>query len=169
MSTMDNLAAAFAGESQANRRYLAFAKKAEQDGFPNVAKLFRAAAEAETIHANTHLKNMDGISDTVANLEVAVAGETHEHTEMYPEFVAEAEKEGEAAKAALRGFRLANAAEEVHAKLYKAALEAAKAGKDLTVAKVFLCPVCGDIEFDTAPDRCPICGVPASSFVEVND
>ncbi|MDO4557840.1 MAG: rubrerythrin family protein [Planctomycetia bacterium] len=167
MSTQENLAAAFAGESQANRKYLAFAKKADQDGFPNVARLFRAAAEAETLHAHTHLKNMGGIQDTLANLEAAVAGETYECTEMYPGFIAEAEKEGATATAALRGFRLANAAEAVHAKLYQAALEAVKKGVDLSEAKVYLCPVCGDIEFGTAPERCPICGVPAGSFIEV--
>ena len=167
MSTQDNLAAAFAGESQANRKYLAFAKKADQDGFPNVAKLFRAAAEAETLHAHGHLKNMGGIQDTLANLEAAVAGETHEYTKMYPEFIAEAEREGASASAALRGFKLANAAEAVHAKLYEAALEAVKQGVDLSEAKMYLCPVCGDIEFGTAPDRCPICGAAAKSFVEI--
>lgn len=165
MSTQENLAAAFAGESQANRKYLAFAKQAEKDGFPHVAKLFRAAAEAETLHAHAHLANMGGINSTLENLETAVAGETHEYTEMYPAFIAEAEKEGESK--ALKGFRLANAAEKIHAGLYQAALAAVRAGKDLDTTKVFLCPVCGYLEFGDAPENCPICGVRKTAFVDV--
>ncbi len=154
-TTQENLATAFAGESQANRKYLAFARQAEKEGLPQIAKLFRAAAEAETIHALAHLANMGGVGTTLQNLEAAVAGETYEFTEMYPPMVEQAKKEAHRGKTML-GF--ANQAERVHAKLFQEALAAMKSGKDLSQMDVYLCPVCGDIEFGVAPDKCPICG-----------
>jgi rubrerythrin len=162
---MDNVGAAFAGESQANRKYLAFSEKAAQEGFPAVAKLFRAASEAEAIHARTLLGVMGASRSTAENLAASVAGETHEFTEMYPGFIAEAEREGQ--KAAITPFTYAMRAEEVHAGLYSKATETVKAGQDLGAAKVLLCPVCGNIALDEAPERCPICGVPGARWHEI--
>ncbi len=166
MGTMENLAAAFAGESQANRKYLAFAAKADKDGFPQVAKLFRAAAEAETIHAHAHLRVMGGINSTLENLEDAIAGEAHEFKDMYPGFLAEAEKEGN--KKAVVSFKNAMPVEEVHHGLYSKALDAVKDGNDLPDAKIHICPVCGHTVDDGVPDTCPICKVPGKKFVEVS-
>ncbi len=163
-TTLENLAVAFAGESQANRKYLAFARQAEKDGLPQIARLFRAAAEAETLHALGHLANMGGVGTTLENLEKAVEGETHEFTEMYPPMVEQAKAEGHRARHML-GFALA--AEKVHAGLFRQALEAMKSGKDLSQMDVYLCPVCGDIEFGTRPDRCPICGAPGAKYEKV--
>jgi len=163
-TTTENLGTAFAGESQANRKYLAFARQAEKDGLPQIARLFRAAAEAETIHALAHLANMGGVGTTLQNLQAAVAGETYEFTEMYPPMVEQAKAEGHRSKTML-GF--ANAAERVHARLFGQALEAMKAGKDLSQMEVFLCPVCGDVEFGVPPEKCPICGAPAAKFQKV--
>jgi rubrerythrin len=163
-TTQEDLAVAFAGESQANRKYLAFARQAEKDGLPQIAKLFRAAAEAETIHALGHLGNMGGIGATLKNLEAALAGETYEYTEMYPPMVARAQTEGHKAKVML-GW--ANQAEQVHARLFQQALEALRAGNDLSQMSVYLCPVCGDIELGTQPDRCPICNTPGSRFQQI--
>jgi rubrerythrin len=163
-TTNENLATAFAGESQANRKYLAFARQAEKEGFGQIAKLFRAAAEAETLHALAHLANKDGVGTTLENLEAAVAGETYEYTEMYPPMVEQATAEGHRAKVMLD---FANRAERVHASLFRQALEALKAGKDLSRVEVFLCPVCGDLEFGEVPERCPICGAPAARFQKV--
>ena len=129
MSTQDNLQAAFAGESQANRKYLAFAAKAEAEGHPQIAKLFRAAAAAETVHAHAHLRVMKGVGDTKQNLQAAIEGEGYEFKEMYPGFIKEAEAEGN--KAALISFRNANAVEKTHHDLYSKALETLEAGKDL--------------------------------------
>jgi len=165
MATMDNLKDAFAGESQANRKYLAFAKKAEQDGFKQVARLFRAAAGAETIHAHTHLRVMDGIKTTAENLVVARDGEGYEFQTMYPKFLVEAKAEGN--NAAVKSFEFAMAAEKVHFGLYQQALDMVKAGKDLSDAAIYLCPVCGDIEIGVAPDKCPICGAPKDKFSQV--
>jgi rubrerythrin len=166
MSTKDNLKSAFAGESQANRKYLAFAKKADADGFPQVAKLFRAAAEAETVHAHAHLKALGGIGDTAANLEAAVDGEGYEFKEMYPPFLKEAEAEGD--DAAARSFQFALAVEEIHHGLYEKALEAVKGGSDLPEAVIHVCPVCGNTFEGDLPDRCPVCNVPKDKFFEVN-
>ncbi len=165
MGTTENLQDAFAGESQANRRYLAFAQKADSDGFPQVAKLFRAAAEAETIHAHTHLRAMDGIKSTEENLKAAVEGERYEFQEMYPGFLDTAQQES--SKRAAVGFKNACAAEEVHHNLYKQALEAVQAGKDLGSMSIYLCPVCGNLEFGEVPEKCPICNVPGAKFLEV--
>ncbi len=166
MSSKENLEAAFAGESQANRKYLAFAKKADTDGYPQVAKLFRAAADAETIHAHAHFKVLGGVGDTADNLVDAVAGEGYEFKEMYPKFLAEAEAEGN--DAAARSFRFALAVEEVHHGLYGKALEAVKGGGDLPVAPIHVCPVCGNTFEGEIPDKCPVCNVPKEKFSEVN-
>ncbi len=163
-NTVENLAVAFAGESQANRKYLAFARQAEKEGLPQIARLFRAAAEAETIHALGHLANMGGVGTTLQNLEAAVKGETYEYTEMYPPMVDQAKQEGHRGRTLLD---FASRAEKVHAGLFRQALEAMQAGKDLSRMDVYLCPVCGDVEFGEAPERCPICGAPASRFQKI--
>ncbi len=166
MGTMENLAAAFAGESQANRKYLAYAAKADKDGFPQVAKLFRAAAEAETIHAHAHLRAMGGINSTLENLEEAIAGEAHEFTDMYPGFIAEAEKEGN--KKAVTTFKFAMPVEEVHHGLYAKALEAVKGGGDLPEASILICPVCGHTIESCAPEKCPVCNTPGKKYIEIS-
>lgn len=162
--TESNLKEAFAGESQANRKYLAFARKAEQEGFANVARLFRTAAEAETIHALGHFNALGGVGSTVENLRAAVAGETYEYTEMYPPMLQQAIADDHKAK---RMFGYAVKAEAVHAKLYQMALEAVSQGKDLSETKFYLCTVCGHIELGVPPVSCPICGTKAEKFVEV--
>jgi rubrerythrin len=165
MSTMDNLQAAFAGESQANRKYLAFAKKADDDGLPQVAKLFRAAAEAETIHAHAHLRVMGGIKSTEENLKEAIDGEGHEFQEMYPGFLAEAQQDGN--KPAEFSFKNALAVEEVHHGLYSKALESVQSGSDLPANAIFICPVCGNTVEGAVPDACCVCNVPGSRFIEI--
>ena len=163
-TTEGNLKDAFAGESQANRKYLAFARKAEQEGFANVARLFRTAAEAETIHALGHFSALGGVGSTADNLRAAVAGETYEYTEMYPPMLQQAIADDHKAK---RMFAYAMKAEAIHAKLYQMALEAVAQGKDLSEVNIYLCPVCGNIEFGKPPDSCPICGVKGEKFVRV--
>jgi rubrerythrin len=163
-STPDNLQEAFAGESQANQKYRAFAKKAEQEGFPNIARLFRTAAEAERIHADGHLKAIDGVGSTAENIQAAIDGETYEYTTMYPPMAEQAEAEGHKAR---RMFSYAMKAEEVHARLYQMALEAAKQRKDLAQAEFYLCPVCGHIEMGYPTASCPICGTKSEKFVKV--
>jgi rubrerythrin len=165
MATMDNLQDAFAGESQANRKYLAFAKKAEEDGLQQVAKLFRAAAEAETIHAHAHLRVMGGIKSTTENLKEAIEGEGFEFQEMYPKFLAMAQEEG--SKPAEFSFKNALAVEEIHHGLYSKALEAVNGGGDLPTTAIYVCPVCGNTVEGGAPDVCPICNVPGSKFIEI--
>jgi rubrerythrin len=165
MPTQDNLQAAFAGESQANRKYLAFAKKAEDDGYPQVAKLFRAAAAAETVHAHAHLRVMGGINDTASNLKEAISGEAHEFQSMYPEFLTMAEKEDN--KPAVFSFKNALAVEEIHHGLYDVALKSIDSGSDLPAHKVYVCPVCGNTVYDDVPDKCPICNAPKDKFFEV--
>lgn len=164
MTTIDNLKESFAGESQANQKYRAFAKRAEQDGFPNIAKLFRTTAEAERIHAEAHLRSMDGVSSTAENLKGAIAGETFEFTEMYPPMLEQAQAENHRART-MFGFALK--AEAVHAELYQRALEAVAQGKDLTDAKFYICPVCGHIEFGEPPANCPICGNKGDRYQQV--
>ncbi len=163
-TTQENLNNAFAGESQAYQKYAAFAKKAEKDGFKNIAKLFRTTAEAERIHAEGHLSASEGIKSTAENLEKAISGETYEHNEMYPPMYEQAVAEGHKAK---RMFGFAVEAEKVHAALYRKALEAAKNGEDLSETEIWLCPVCGHIELGTPPDNCPICGVKASMYTQI--
>lgn len=161
MSTVENLKESFAGESQANQKYRAFARKAEQEGYPNVARLFRTTAEAERIHAEGHLKAMDGVGATGENLHAAIEGETHEYTEMYPPMLEQAQAEKHRAQAM---FRYAVKAEAVHAELYKRALEAVRQGKDLTETRFYLCPICGHIEFGEPPANCPTCGATGAKF-----
>ena len=165
MSAAENLADAFAGESQANRKYLAFAAQADKDGLPNVAKLFRAAAAAETIHAHAHLRAMDGIKTTAENLEAAVAGETFEYKEMYPPYLEGAQAEGN--KRAEISFKNALAVEEIHAGQYTKALEAVKGGGDLPETSIHVCGICGNTVYGAAEDKCSVCGAPAAKFAEV--
>ena len=155
MSTIDCLKTAFAGESQANRKYTAYAKKAEQDGLPGVARLFRAAAAAETVHALAHFRALGGVKTTLANLQDGLAGENYEINEMYPPFVAEAKKEGHAAGE--RSMAYALAVEKIHAALYAQAIESVKAGKDILVQTFYVCPVCGYTVAGQAPTKCPVC------------
>jgi rubrerythrin len=164
-TTKENLKEAFAGESQANQKYRAFAKKAERDGFPNIAKLFNTAVEAERIHAEGHLAALEGIGTTVENLKEAIDGETYEYLEMYPPMLKQAEVENHKAK---RMFKYAVEAEDVHAQLYKLALAAAEQGKDLDVTDFYLCPVCGHIEFGKSEANCPICGTLAAKYVKLS-
>ncbi|UCF00602.1 MAG: rubrerythrin family protein [Deltaproteobacteria bacterium] len=154
---------AFAGESQANRKYLAFADKAEKEGYPQIAKLFRAAGAAETVHAHAHLRALGEIGNTAENLKVAVAGETHEFKSMYPEMIADAKEEGN--KTAERSFVFANEVEQVHAELYQNALENMDSLKD---ADYYVCSVCGMTVEHEAPDTCPVCGAKASAFFKVD-
>ncbi|MBM4171910.1 MAG: rubrerythrin family protein [Ignavibacteria bacterium] len=163
-TTKENLKEAFAGESQANQKYRAFAKKAERDGFPNIAKLFRTTAEAERIHAEGHLSALDAIGSTAENLQSAIDGETYEFTEMYPPMLEIAEKENHKAK---RMFNYALSAEKVHAEIYKLALEAVSQGKDLNINEIYLCPVCGHIELGKPTEKCPICGALPEKYVQV--
>lgn len=165
MATEDNLKAAFAGESQANRTYLAFARKADADGFKQIAKLFRAAAEAETVHALAHFRVMGGVKSTEANLQTAIAGEGYEAEEMYPAFLAEAEAEG--SKGAAASFRNALAVEKVHHALYTGALAALTAGQDLKGDRIWICPVCGNtVVGEKPPAACDVCGTPGDRFLE---
>jgi rubrerythrin len=159
MSTEDNLKEAFAGESQANRKYLAFAKKADEEGFVQAARLFRAAADAETVHAHAHLRVLGGIGETKANLQEAIGGETHEFTKMYPAFIDESEKEGN--NAATMSFKNANAVEEIHAGLYQEALDNLGSNEETVY---YVCQVCGNTVEGEAPDKCPICGAPKKMF-----
>ena len=163
-ATIENLKTAFAGESQANRKYLAFARRAEKDGYPQIARLFRAAAEAETIHALAHLQNMGGVGTTIENLQSAIAGETYEYTEMYPPMVEQAKSENHKGKTMLE---YANKVERVHADFYKQALAALQAGKDLDAMDVYLCPVCGHLEFGKPPEKCPVCNVPGARYQKI--
>ena len=165
MATADNLQEAFAGESQANRKYLAFAGKADKDGRPQIAKLFRAAAAAETVHAHAHLRVMGGIQDTADNLQSAVDGEGFEFQDMYPKFVAEAEAEGNSG--AVISFKNAMAVEEIHHGLYAEALDTLAAGNDLPAGAIFVCGVCGNTVKGAAPEKCPICGAPRKKFAEI--
>jgi len=158
--TLDNLMAAFAGEAQANRKYTAYAKKAEKEGKMNAAKLFRAAADAETLHALKHFEVAGKIGSTAENLKDGVAGETYEYKDMYPDFVKVAEAEGN--KAALMSFTFAMKAEEVHAGLYQDALENLDETEEVFY---YLCPVCGNIE-KSRPEKCSICGVSGEKFIK---
>lgn len=163
--TAENLRNAFAGESQANRRYLAFARKAEEEGFSQVAKLFRAAAEAETVHALNHLRITGEVKSTAENVEAAVAGETFEYKKMYPEYVSTAKQEGN--QQAIWSFDVANRVEQVHAGLFSKAVETLKNKKELTNVDYYVCGVCGNTVEGTAPEKCPICGAPKAKFFKV--
>lgn len=162
--SIEDLKAAFAGESQANRKYLAFAEKAEKEGYPQVARLFRAAAAAETVHAHAHLRAMDGVGTTAENLKAAIAGESYEFVSMYPEFIKDAEAEDN--KRALTSFKYAMAVEKEHEQLYQEAYE--KMGQPGDEYDYYICPVCGHTHPRSAPDKCPVCGVPGSAFLRVS-
>ena len=162
--TEQYLKEAFAGESQANRKYLAFAAKADQEGYPQVARLFRAAAEAETIHAHSHLRALNGIKSTKENLLEAVAGETHEFTKMYPEMIEAAKAEGH--KVGLRSFSYANEVEKIHAQLYHSIMDSL--GKSQESYPYYVCPVCGMTAEKEAPAVCPVCGTKGSTFSRVD-
>jgi len=161
--TENNLLEAFAGESQANRKYLAFAKQADRDGYPQAAKLFRAAAAAETVHAHAHLRAAGGIRGTKENLEEALAGETHEFKNMYPDMIAAAEEEGH--KAAVRSFKYANEVEQEHADLYQKALDNMDNMED---CDYYICSVCGHTHEKAAPEKCPVCGANANAFFKAD-
>ena len=164
-NTQDNVKAAFAGESQANRKYLFFAERAEKDGQPQVAKLFRAIAEAETVHARNHLQTLAGIGSTPDNLKEAISGEHHEFTEMYPEFIKQAEVDGNKRAQLMMGY--ANQVEEIHHRMYQQALEAVNSGKPVGGKPYSVCQVCGYTVEGEAPDKCPICSAPAARFKKV--
>ncbi len=165
MSTSDNLQEAFAGESQANRKYLAFARKADAQGHPQIAKLFRAAAAAETVHAHAHLGVMGGVNSTGENLQAAIEGEGFEFQQMYPKFLAEANAEGN--KPAAVSFQNALTVEEIHHRLYSQAAQTLAAGNDLPDATMHVCGVCGNTVYGDAPDPCPVCGAQKERFFEV--
>ena len=162
--TEDNLKEAFAGESQANRKYLAFAAKADAEGFFQAARLFRAAAEAETVHAHAHLRAMKGIRSTNENLQEAVAGETHEFKSMYPAMIDSAKTDGH--KEAERSFNFANEVEKIHARLYQQMLDSPDAAKD--AYSYYVCPVCGFTAEKEAPETCPVCGAKGKMFKKVD-
>jgi len=160
--SIDNLKSAFAGESQANRRYLAFARKADEEGYSQVAKLFRAAAEAETVHALNHMSITGDVKSTVENLNTAISGETFEYEKMYPEYLDAAKKDGN--KQAVWSFDVANKVERIHAGLFQKAVETLKSGKELEGIDYYVCGVCGNTVDGEAPEKCPICGSPKASF-----
>ena len=162
-NTEKNLKEAFAGESQANRKYLAFAEKADQEGRPQIARLFRAAAAAETVHAHSHLRALGGIGTTAENLKEAVGGETYEFESMYPPMIEAAQAEGH--KAAVRSFTFANEVEKVHAELYRKALDNID---DTTETDIYVCSVCGYTCEGEAPDACPVCKAKAKAFFKVD-
>ena len=161
--TLENLKTAFAGESQANRKYLAFAKKADEEGYPQVARLFRAAAHAETVHALNHFRAMGEVKTTTENLHAAIEGENYEVVSMYPPFIQSAQDEGN--KRASTSFKWAWEVEQVHEALYREALEAInQPAEDF---EYYVCPVCGYTHKRNAPDKCPVCGTPGSRFEKV--
>ncbi|MFA5353237.1 MAG: rubrerythrin family protein [Thermodesulfovibrionales bacterium] len=161
--TLQHLMDAFAGESQANRKYLAFAKKAEEEGLTQIARLFRAAAEAETVHAHNHLREMGGVKTTRENLEAAISGESYEFTNMYPQMIEDAKAEGN--KGALRSFTVANEVEKIHAELYKKALEGIGNNPE---TDYYVCQVCGNTVENEPPDVCPICGAKKQAFTKID-
>ncbi len=162
MSSKDNLKAAFTGESMANRTYLAFAKKADDEGYEQIAKLFRAAAAAETVHAHNHLQRMGSIGNTMDNLKEAINGETYEFEHMYPDFIEEAKKEED--NRALWSFEVANKVEMIHAKLFEKALEEIGKNEDMDY---YVCSVCGHTHEGEPEGSCPICGAPASKYNKI--
>ena len=165
-NTKENLESAFAGESQANRKYLFFSEKADAAGNTQIARLFRAAAEAETVHARNHLTVLGEIKSDAENLEAAVGGENYEFTEMYPAFIEQAKSEGN--KKAENSFDMANKVEQVHHQLFRAALKDLEASKIFKDEPYYVCQICGNTVAGDAPDRCPICGAPRSKFKRVD-
>jgi rubrerythrin len=164
--TEKNLEAAFAGESQANRKYLAFGKKAEAEGLKGIAKLFKAAAAAETIHAHNHLDVLGGVKSTLENLKAAYSGEHYEFTDMYPAFLEKAKEEKHSG--ARKSFHWANEVEKVHGKLYENAIGALEDGRDLSDVDYYVCDKCGYTIAEAAPDKCPVCGAKRESFFKVD-
>ena len=164
--SIDNLKVAFAGESQANRKYTAFAKKADEEGFPQIARLFRAAAAAETVHALNHFRAMDGVRDTAENLEAAIAGENYEVVSMYPPMLEEAQAEGD--KRATLTFKYALAVEKIHEALYRKAAEFFGRGKDAPATEYYVCPVCGFTHEGKLEGRCPVCNTPGERFAKID-
>ena len=164
-NTMENLEAAFAGESQANRKYLFFAEKADKEGHPQIARLFRAAAESETVHARNHLETMGGIGSTKDNLQEAAKGENYEFTQMYPGFIEQAKVEKD--QGAETSFDWANKVEKIHHRLYQKTLEDLEAGKEMKAEPYFVCQGCGYTVAGEAPEKCPVCGAPKSMFKRV--
>ncbi|MEW6110461.1 MAG: rubrerythrin family protein [Nitrospirota bacterium] len=160
--TKENLKSAFSGESQAHMKYLIFADKAEEEGFGNIARLFKAIAFAERVHASNHLNASNGSNLTMDNLDIAIEGETFEVSEMYPAYKAVAELQDE--KKAVKSMHYALEAEKIHAVLYSEAKDAVKSGKDMEVGEINICPVCGHTVIGKAPERCPICGVQEDKF-----
>lgn len=164
--TNENVADAFAGESQANRRYLFFAAKAEDEGHKQVARLFRAAADAETAHARNHLKVMQGIKSTKENLGAAISGEHHEYTQMYPDFIKQAQSEGE--DKASHSFDIANQVEQIHHGLFQAALSALEKSQTIEEKSIYVCQYCGNTVEGEAPEKCPICGALQKMFKRID-
>ncbi|MBM3118556.1 MAG: rubrerythrin family protein [Chloroflexi bacterium] len=164
--TSDNLQAAFAGESQASRKYLYFAEKADEEGHRQIARLFRAASEAETVHARNHLKVMQGIKSTKDNLLAAIGGENYEFTKMYPDFMKQADAEGN--KKAKDSFELANKVEQIHHRLYQEALSMLERSQTIAEKPIYVCQVCGNTVGDEAPEKCPICGAPKKMFKRID-
>lgn len=162
MGVQEDLKTAFAGESQANRKYLAFAQKAEKDKLPNVALMFKVIAEAETVHALNHFRVMGEIKSTKENLEAAKAGENYEVTQMYPPMEEGAKQAGD--KAAANTFHYALETEKLHFNMYNEALKSVTAGKDIPKKKYWVCPVCGCTEEGEPPAKCPICGTKKELF-----
>jgi rubrerythrin len=163
--TNDNVQTAFAGESQASRKYTYFAEKADAEGLKQVARLFRAAAEAETVHARNHLKVAEGIKSTKENLAAAIVGEHHEFTEMYPAFIKQAD--AEAKSQAKRSFDMANQVEKIHHGLFQTILDKLNQGKTIAEKPIFVCQVCGNTVEGVAQDKCSVCGAPAKMFKKV--
>jgi rubrerythrin len=164
MTTQNNLKEAFTGESQANRKYLAFAEKAQDEGYSQVAKLFRAVAEAETIHAMNHLRVMGAIGSTADNLKTAITGEDDEFQKMYPDFIKEATEE-KASDAVILSFDIANKVEEIHSGLYNEALDNLGNNKQV---EYYVCQICGNTVKDKPPDKCPICNAPGEMFKKID-
>ncbi len=165
-NTEQSLKEAFAGESQANRKYLAFARKAEQEGFTGVAKLFRAVAAAETVHAHNHLEVLQGIKSTLENLKQAYGGEHYEFTQMYPQFIEESKAEKQSA--ATKSFYWANEVEKVHGALYEKAIKTLEAGASLPEKDYYICEKCGYTIADAAPEKCPVCAAKKESFFKAD-
>jgi rubrerythrin len=161
-TTSENLQAAFAGESQANRKYLFFAQKAEDEGYKQIARLFRAAADAETVHARNHFRVLQGVKSTRENLMAAREGESYEFEEMYPSFIKQAEAEG--ADKARNSFDLANQVEQIHHRLFETSLTKLEKGEATSEKPIYVCQVCGNTVEGEAPEKCPICGAPREKF-----
>ena len=164
--TSDNLQEAFAGESQASRKYLYFAEKADEEGHKQIARLFRAASDAETVHARNHLKVMQGIKSTADNLKAAIGGEHYEFTKMYPDFIKQADSEGN--KKANDTFYLANKVEQIHHGLYQTALTMLEKGQDMAEKPIYVCQYCGNTVEGEPSDKCPICGMPKKMFKRID-